>query len=148
MAQVVDADADIIEYKLANNPSNGVHELYFIQFVNGRKTEFRKCIRCSAVIKASKSGTSALHKHKDFCSKREIALQNESLIPFKKTKTGTPKGLDEVAKLVYEDGMTINAIVNSSTLNKFFRRMNFSKVSSLYKQSTGVGVSNGILSQS
>ena len=30
MAQVVEADADIIEYKLGSIPSNGVHELYFI----------------------------------------------------------------------------------------------------------------------
>ena len=63
MAQVVDADADIIEYKLGSNPSNGVHELYFIQFVNGRKTEFWKCIQCSAVIKARESGNRALHEH-------------------------------------------------------------------------------------
>ena len=101
MAQIVDADADVIEYKLASLPSNGVYELCFIQFVNCRKTEFRKCIRCSAVINAPKSGTSALHKHKDICSKREFALQNQSLKTCKKTKTGTPKGLDKVAKLVY-----------------------------------------------
>ena len=86
MAQVVDADADIIEYKLASNLSNGVHELYSIHFVNGRKTEFRKCLRCSAVVKAPKSGTSALHEHKDISSKRKIALQNQSPLPFKKTK--------------------------------------------------------------
>ena len=155
MAQVVDADADIIEYKLASFPSNGVHDLYFIQFVNGRKTEFRKCIRCSAGIKAPKSGTSALHKHKDICCKREIALQVQSPIPFKKTKTGTHKGLDEVAKLVYDDRMSINAIVNSSMLNKFFRKMNFSNVSyhainnALESEgSAEIGRSNGIKNQS
>ena len=40
-----------IEYRLLKLP-NEVYKHFLVEFKNDRKTEFRKCMRCSTVVKA------------------------------------------------------------------------------------------------
>ena len=53
-------------------------------------------------------------------------------LPFPKTskiETVKTRGLNEVARLVYSDGLTINTVVSSKTLQSFYQKLNFAKVS-------------------
>ena len=70
----------------------------------------------------------AMAKHTKLCDPKP-APTNQSLIPYKVCKLSTTKkGLDEVARLVFEDNIPINKIVSSQTHQMWFKRMNFDKV--------------------
>ena len=50
-------------------------------------------------------------------------------MPFARGKAAKiVKGLGDVARLVYDDGIPVNKIVKSETLQKIFKQLNFSKV--------------------
>ena len=56
---------------LRDTRGSDVHKIFFFQFVNGRKTDVRKCIKCSTIAKCPNSGTTALHRHKELCAKKQ-----------------------------------------------------------------------------
>ena len=58
----------IIEYKPScKSLVAEIHKYFLVQYVNGRRTEIRKCLSCSSLIKSVKSGTSAMQKHRNSC---------------------------------------------------------------------------------
>ena len=66
-----------IEYRSNVNAVTPVNRLFLVKYVNGRKTEFRKCIKCGDEIKAPNSGTSALSKHSERCESKGGRLQRD-----------------------------------------------------------------------
>ena len=67
---------------------------FVAEYVNGRKTVNRKCIKCSTIIKSVDGSTSAMAKHTKLCDPKP-APTNQSLIPYKVCKLSTTKkGLD------------------------------------------------------
>ena len=47
----------LVEFRLCDTKGSDVHKFFFVQFVNGRKTDVRKCIKCSTFVKCPNSGT-------------------------------------------------------------------------------------------
>ena len=64
----------LIEFRLCDTKGS---EFFFVQFVNGRKTDVRKCMKCSTNVKRPNSGTTALHRHKELCTKKQD-IRNKS----------------------------------------------------------------------
>ena len=59
-----------VEYRSNTKAVTPVNRLFLVQYINGRKTEYRKCIKCSDIIKFPNFGTSALNKHSEICGKK------------------------------------------------------------------------------
>ena len=110
---------------------------FVAEYVNGRETVDRKCIKCSTIIKSVYGSTSAMAKHTKLCDPKPEPT-NQSLIPYKVGKLSTTKkGLDEVARLVFEDNIPINKIVLPNA-SMWFKTMNCS-LRKILKILTGVG---------
>ena len=63
-----------IEYKLPvvdKLSSNAIFHFYF-EYCNGRKTDFRKCVKCGEKLMCPNAGTSSLHRHHKLCSKNAL----------------------------------------------------------------------------
>ena len=60
----------LVEFHLCDTKGSDVHKFFFVQFVNGRKTDVRKCIKCSTIVKCPSSGTTALHRLKQLLTKK------------------------------------------------------------------------------
>ena len=122
--------AYLFEYKVLTISPNDINIYFMMQYISGRRNEIRKkIIKCSALIKTLESGTRALHKHHEIHSWNEDVLHNQTVIPFKKVKIAAWKGVDELAKLFYENGMSFTRSFISGTLQTFFRSMNIATVS-------------------
>ena len=55
-----------------------------------------------------------------------VIASDQTVIPFKRARV--QDGLNEVAKLVYEDNIPVYKVVRSPTLQSFFKQLHFSKV--------------------
>ena len=128
VGEVDDAPKITTEYRKEKTGQETWSSKFVAEYVNGRKTVNRKCIKRSTIIKSVDGSTSAMAKHAKLCDPKP-APTNQSLIPYKVCKLSTTKkGLDEVARLVFEDNIPINNIVSSQTHQMWFKRMNFDKV--------------------
>ena len=128
VGEVDDAPLITTEYRKEKTGQVTWSSKFVAEYVNGRKTVNRKCIKCSTSVKSVDASTSAMAKHTNLCDPKP-APTNQSLIPYKVCKlSATKKGLDEVAPLVFEDNIPINKIVSSQTHQMSFKRMNFDKV--------------------
>ena len=119
-----------IEYRLLKLP-NEVYKHFLVEFKNDRKTEFRKCMRCSTVVKAVNGGTSAMLKHISNCKgpTKVLVSEQRTLNMPRKAVLAARKGVVRVARLVYEDHIPLNTVVRSETLQYFYRCLGFAKVS-------------------
>ena len=121
----------IIEYKPScKSLVAEIHKHFLVQYVNGRRTEIRKCLSCSSLIKSVKSGTSALQKHRKSCISSTLQKRpsDQPYLSFTKVARTDQKGFVDVARLVYEDNVPVNKVVTSSVLQSRYKRMNFAKV--------------------
>ena len=93
-----------------------------MQFVKERRTEFRKFIKGSELIKTPKSGTSALHKHHNLCKDKAHPIDiDQFIIRFSKSpgrSSSLKKGLTEPAlsspiSVVLLKWIDSNNVVNS-----------------------------------
>ena len=103
----------VVEYRVNKKTSSNVCKLFLLEFKDDVQTEWRKCIKCDALVKAPNSGTSGLSKPADSCAKsnKRKAPTNQPKIGFKKCpKLNLPKGMDTVSKLVYKDNIPITAV--------------------------------------
>ena len=91
------------------SPFNKFHK---IKFINGQPSDFHRCLTCKKEIKCSNSNTTGLHKHRESCLKRgPIDNVATSALKFPKVSTKHGKGLNQVAKLVYEENIAISKVV-------------------------------------
>ena len=76
----------VVEYRVNKKTSSNVCKLFLLEFKDDVQTEWRKCIKCDALVKAPNSGTSGLSKHADSCAKsnKRKAPTNQPKIGFKK----------------------------------------------------------------
>ena len=121
----------VVEYRVNKKTSSNVCKLFLLEFKDDVQTEWRKCIKCDALVKAPNSGTSGLSKHADSCAKsnKRKAPTNQPKIGFKKCpKLNLPKGMDTVSKLVYKDNIPITAVAKSEALQSMFRELGFGSV--------------------
>ena len=120
------------------NAVTPVNRLFLVQYINGRKTEYRECIKCSDIKKCPTSGTSALNKHSKICGKKirgkRPADQRE--IPFAKStkvdEISRTRGLKEVSQLVRSDNSVVNAVLYSSV--EFYERVKENTLTSVTHQ--------------
>ena len=100
-----------------------VHKFFSVHFVNGRKTDVRKCFKCSTIVKCPNSGTIALHRHTELCTKKQDMKRpaDQSALQNPVAKVETKIGTNKVCRLVYKDGFAIKAVVNSETLQEMFK---------------------------
>ena len=122
-----DVQEVVVEYKPSPKTGAEIHQHFLVQFLNGRNSEYRKCAKCSDLIKFPKSGTSALHKHHNLCRqpRSQPVDVDQRRIPFQKTTQKPRKGLPECARLVYEDNFAITKVVKSKTLQSFYNRLSW-----------------------
>ena len=59
-----------VECRSNTNAVTPVNRLFLVQYNNEQKTEHRKGIKCSDIIRCPNSGTSALNKHSEICRKK------------------------------------------------------------------------------
>lgn len=121
---------DKIEYrKISGNSS--INAFFELKVQNGQPTVFRRCMSCKTEIKCSNANTTGLHKHRLVCLKRPAAMLDNEVLSFAKSsrKDVVSKGLNRVAKLVYEDSIPITKVAKSETLQSFYQQLGFDKVS-------------------
>ena len=125
---------DVVEFRVNKKSDLPINKLFLIKFVNGKETEWRKCLKCGDIRRAPNSGTSGLRLHLTKCPGNDASKDsrdvNHDVIPFaKKPKLDDiPALMHKISRLVYEDNLTINTVVNSSTLKWFFEGRNVGKV--------------------
>ena len=120
-ANIVTIPDDIIEYRTNKRAKEDLPKSFLVQFVNGRQTEYRRCIACGTNIKCKDSSTTGLRRHREVCNRdRGSKDDKQGELPFARGKAAKiEKGLGDVARLVYNDGIPVNKIVKSETLQKF-----------------------------
>ena len=130
-ANIVTIPDDIIEYRTNKRAREDLPKSFLVQFVNGRQRECRRCIACGTNIKCEDSNTTGLRRHREVCNRdRGSKDDQQGESPFARGKGAKiEKGLGDVARLVYDDGIPVNKIVKPETLQKSFKQLNFSKVS-------------------
>ena len=71
------------------------------------------------------------NRHREVCNiDRGSKDDKQGELPFARGKAAKfERGLGDVVRLVYDDGIPVNEIVKSETLQKIFKQLNFSKVS-------------------
>ena len=112
---------------------NDIYRFFLVEFVNNKTTNRRKCITCETIVLGRNRGTSSMHSHLKFCRKNLSAGENQSTL--ERFSVKKRKGLPEVAKLVYSDNNPFCKVVGSATLQSFYRRLGFDKVT--YDSSNG-----------
>ena len=129
MANVEESDvAAECEYRKEKGVAKW-HEKFLVEYRGGRKTEGRKCIKCNVLIKSIGASTTSMTKHTQVCDSKTVQTviaSDQTVIPFKRARV--QDGLNEVAKLVYEDNIPVYKVVRSPTLQSFFKQLHFSKV--------------------
>ena len=58
---------DVVEFRVNKKSDLPINKLFLIKFVNGKETEWRKCLKCGDLRKAPSSGTSGLRLHLTKC---------------------------------------------------------------------------------
>ena len=71
------------------------------------------------------------NRHREVCNiDRGSKDDKQGQLPFARGKAAKfERGLGDVARLVYDDGIPVSKIVKSETLQKTFKQLNFSEVS-------------------
>ena len=120
----------LVQFRLCSTKGSDVHKFFFVQLVNGHKTDVRKSIKCSTNVKCPNSGTTAVHRHKELCTKKQDMKRpaDQSALQYPVAKVEKKIGLNKVCRLVYKDGFAITAVVNSETLHAMFKLLNYSRV--------------------
>ena len=119
-----------IEWKFEPKGAS-VNFKFYVQYLSGIKPEKRKCIKCTKVITATNGGTTAMKSHLKTCTGERPHIANQPCI----TRTFEPSssvkndnGMRKICKLVYQDNIPINKIVNSATLKEMFQKLGYDKV--------------------
>ena len=110
------------EWKLIKS-GNDLYKKLFCEFVNGRKTERRMCIKCSKIVKSFNYGTSSMLGHLKICAGQtgSNSWQNRINVTVCEPSTGPmKKGFNEVAALVYENQLSVNAVATSRILRNSY----------------------------
>ena len=86
---------------------NQLVKTYFLaEHKDSRWNTKRKCIRCSAIVKASTNGTTNLVNHIKSCGKKLTQEHNQpSITGSFLDKLNRKAGWNKVARLVYEDSI-------------------------------------------
>ena len=108
---------DVITFEPHRKSSLPIHRLFLDEIMNGQPTEYSKCIKCSKIIKRPNSGTKSLYTHRDSCQP-EFSVSGQSMLPFAPRKTSNSKAVELAARLVYEDNISLNQIVNSQVIKE------------------------------
>ena len=128
----IDNQHDVsVVYEYKNEKGHSWSSQLLVEYENGQKTEYRKCVKCDSCNKSRDSSTSAMSKHARKCTGKRKATADQSLIPYKSSKSTeklSKPGLPQVAKFVYEDNFPINKIVTTPTMQSFFKKLNFHEV--------------------
>ena len=119
-----------IEWKFEPKGAS-VNFKFYVQYLSGIKPEKRKCIKCTKVITATNGGTTAMKSHLKTCTGERPHIANQPC----STRTFEPSssvkndnGMRKICKLVYQDNIPINKIVNSATLKEMFQKLGYDKV--------------------
>ena len=73
--------AVVYEYKTEKGHSWSSQ--FLVEYKNGQKTEYRKCVECDSCNKSPYSSTSAVTKHAGKCTGKREATADQSQIPYK-----------------------------------------------------------------
>ena len=86
-ANIVTILDDIIEYRTNKRAKEDLPKSFLVQFVNGRQTEYRRCIACGTNIKSKDSNTTGLRRHREVCNRdRGSKDDKQGELPFARGK--------------------------------------------------------------
>ena len=120
--------ADLIEYKINENAKSECAKLFLVKFVNGQRTQYRRCFRYETEIKAPDGSTSGMNKHARSCTGKRGRARSPSqpIIPFKiAANTDQNRKLLDVGRLVFEDRIPINRIVKSTFIQQLLKKSGY-----------------------
>ena len=121
---------DSERWKLIRGNSQ-VYSHFYVEFVDGIKTDKRKCIKCSA-IESANFGTSSMKTHREKCLKRQTSDPTQGKLKHAKApKIADPKhtqGLNDAARLVYEDNFPITSVASSAVLKQWAKRLGYGEL--------------------
>ena len=103
-----------------------------VEFVDGIKTDKRKCTNGSAIVKSANFGTSSMKTHREKCLKRQTSDPTQGKLKYAKApKIADPKhtqGLNDAARLVYEDNFPITSVASSAVLKQWATRLGYGEL--------------------
>ena len=68
-ANIVTIPDVIIDYRTNKEAKEDLPKSFLVQFVNGRQTEYRRCIACGTNIKGKNSNTVGFRRHREVCDR-------------------------------------------------------------------------------
>ena len=108
------------------------YDRFHVEFKDKIPTNRRKFITCSHSLQCKSTTTVSMMNHwKKFSTKNNNPNQPDfdNAIQIQRTSSSqVHHGQLEAAALVYEDHFPIRAVANSKTLNKWYHRMKFPKI--------------------
>ena len=85
--------------------SNKIYDDFLVEFVNNRKTENRKCLKCDHIVKSVNGGTSGMHNHIKKClgraGDRTLDIGQSQLNYNISPRNTSKRGLSKIVRLVY-----------------------------------------------
>ena len=97
-ANIVTIPDYIIENRTNKRAKEDLPKSFHVQFVNGRQTEYRRCIACGTNIKCKDSNTTGLRRHIEVCNRdRGSKDDKQGELPFARGKAAKiEKGLGDM----------------------------------------------------
>ena len=63
---------DLVEFKINEKAKSECNKLFLVKFVNGRRTQYRRCFRYETEIKAPDGSTSGMKIHSKSCTGKRL----------------------------------------------------------------------------
>ena len=108
------------EWRIFETKNPKLKDKFLCGFIDKKKTEARKCVRCKSVFSCKKSNTSALERHISSCTSTESEDVNQISIR-KFLKSNTEK-LTFHSHFVYLDNVSVTKVSSSPRFKKLFQK--------------------------
>ena len=108
------------EWRIFETKNPKLKDKFLCGFIDKKKTEARKCVRCKSVFSCKKSNTSALERHISSCISTESEDVNQ--ISIRKFLNSNTEKFTFHSQFVYLDNVSVTKVSSSPRFKKLFQK--------------------------
>ena len=108
------------EWRIFETKNPKLKDKFLCGFIDKKKTEARKCVRCKSVFSCKKSNTSALERHISSCTSTESEDVNQ--ISIRKFLNSNTEKFTFHSQFVYLDNVSATKVSSSPRFKKLFQK--------------------------
>ena len=108
------------EWRIFETKNPKLKDKFLCGFIDKKKTEARKCVRCKSVFSCKKSNTSALERHISSCTSTESEDVNQ--ISIRKFLNSNTEKFTFHSQFVYLDNVSVTKVSSSPRFKKLFQK--------------------------